>query len=51
MSHRAIIHLNDLHPEPGVVREKFKRSEEYGYVGELRPQFHVASDAVVMGQA
>ena len=23
MSHRAIIHLNDLHPEPGVVREKF----------------------------
>jgi len=23
MSHRAIIHLNDLHPDPGVVREKF----------------------------
>ena len=23
MSHRAVIHLNDLHPDPGVVREKF----------------------------
>ena len=37
--------------DPKPFRAKFKRSEEYGYVGELRPQFHVASDAVVMGQA
>lgn len=37
--------------DPKPFRAKFKRSEEYGYVGELRPQFHVASDAVALCQA
>ena len=37
--------------DPKPFLAKFKRSEEYAYVGELRPQFHVASDAVALCQA
>lgn len=44
--------LNYLEPDdPKPFRAKFKRSEEYTYVGEMRPQFHVASDAVALRQA
>ena len=37
--------------DPKPFLAKFERSEEYAYVGEMRPQFHVASDAVALCQA
>ena len=44
--------LNYLEPDdPKPFLAKFKRSEEYAYVGELRPQRNVASDAVAVCQA
>ena len=44
--------LNYLEPDdPKPFRAKFKRSEEYTYVREMRPRFHVASDAVALRQA
>lgn len=44
--------LNYLEPDdPKPFLAKFKRSEEYGYVGELLPQLNVASDAVAVCQA
>ena len=44
--------LNYLEPDdPRPFRAEFRRSEEYTYVGEMRPQFHVASDAMALCQA
>ena len=44
--------LNYVEPDdPKPFLAKFKRSEEYAYVGEMRSQFHVASDAVALCQA
>lgn len=44
--------LNYFEPDdPKPFRAEFRRSEEYTYVGEMRPQFHVASDAVAVCQA
>ena len=37
--------------DPKPFRAEFERSEEYAYVGELRPQRNVASDAVALRQA
>lgn len=37
--------------DPKPFLAKFKRSEEYAYVGEMRPQLNVASDAVAVCQA
>ena len=57
ISFSTIAALNDylsdyLEPDdPRPFRAEFRRSEEYTYVGELRPQFHVASDAVALCQA
>ena len=42
-------YFEDDDPRPFLA--KFKRSEEYTYVGEMRPQFHVASDAMALCQA
>lgn len=44
--------LNYVEPDdPKPFLAKFKRSEEYGYVGEMRAQLNVASDAVALCQA